>query len=168
MFFLLVFCPDVTGMVDWALARTAGLLWLIRFCHLILVIILAISVVSLFKLDNDTGDLVSVGWEKNDSMFCCAILMQLDVEWKQSRENHSVQMLYSNRNGMVRYLAVSTHTLGPVDSRRGEGGVASSMWRVRHLVWLSVHCLTCWLTLDAILFSWNFHLLPDLGSRAWY
>ena len=58
---------------------------------------------------------------KHDCMLCCAILMQLDVEWKQSRENHSVQMLYSNRNGMVRYLAVSTHTLGPVDSRRGEG-----------------------------------------------
>ena len=122
MFFLLVFCPDVTGMVDWALARTAGLLWLIRFCHLILVIILAISVVSLFKLDNDTGDLVSVGWEKNDSMFCCAILMQLDLKWKWSGKIHSAKLIYPNRNGMVQYLAVCFHALGPVHWKRGKGG----------------------------------------------
>ena len=37
-------------------------------------VFLVISIVSLFEVDNDTDDLVSVGRQKNDSMLCCAIV----------------------------------------------------------------------------------------------
>ena len=37
---------------------------------------------------------------------------------KTERENRTSKLIYLNKNGTVRYLAVSTHTLGPVNSRR--------------------------------------------------
>lgn len=63
---------------------------------------------------------------KNTTMLRSAILMQFyRLEWNRSRENHTAQLLYPNRNGMVWHLAVSTHTLGPVHSRRCSRGVGS-------------------------------------------
>ena len=85
---------------------------------------LAISVVSLFEVDDDTYDLVSVGWEKNDSMFCCTILMELELEWRWSGKMYSAKLIYPNRNGMVQFLAVCFHALGPVHWKRGKGVLA--------------------------------------------
>lgn len=59
---------------------------------------------------------------KNTTMLRSAILMQFyRLEWNRRRENHTAQLLYPNRNGMVWHLAVSTHTLGPVHSRCSRG-----------------------------------------------
>ena len=40
---------------------------------------------------------------------------------KAKRENLTAKLIYPIRNGTVRYLAVSTHTLGPIHSRGGGG-----------------------------------------------
>ena len=64
----------------------------------------AVSRVSLFETDNETDD------SKNDCTLRCVILLV-----------RTAQLIYPIRNGTVRYLAVSTHTLGPIHS--GEGGV---------------------------------------------
>ena len=58
--------------------------------------------------------------KKQDYMRHCAILIQLDLEWKWIRKNHTAKLINPNRNGTVWYLAVSTQTLGP--SSWGGGG----------------------------------------------
>ena len=131
--------------------------------------------------DDDTDDLVSAGQEKtHDCMLCCIISMQLDLEWKQSGKNHTAiaKFIYPNRNGTVQYPAVRTHTLRPVHLRLvcggwggglggGGQGFISSMWCVQLLVWqwAFIALLASWSTLEAILFSWSFHLLLDPGYR---
>ena len=83
-----------------------------------------ISMVSLFEVDNDsidTDDSVSAGREKTYILHC-ATLMQLDLECKWTKKNHTAKLIYPNRNGMVWHLAVSTRTLGPVHSWRGSVG----------------------------------------------
>ena len=42
---------------------------------------------------------------------------------KTDGENRTGKLIYPNRNGTARYLAVSTHTLGPVHSN-GEAVLA--------------------------------------------
>ena len=76
--------------------------------------------------------------KKNDCMLRCAILMQLDLEWKRSGKNRTAELIYPNRNGMVRYLAVSTRTLGPVHS--GDGG-AVTVFASSMSVWCDSECL---------------------------
>ena len=62
--------------------------------------------------------------------------MQLDIEWRRSGGNRTAQLLYPNRNGTVRYLALITHTgTCLLEGMGGGGGVASSMCPVRRLVW---------------------------------
>ena len=52
--------------------------------------------------------------------------MQLDLELKWTGKNGASKFIYPNRNGMAQYLAVSTHALAPVHSRReGAGGESS-------------------------------------------
>ena len=63
----------------------------------------AVSGVSLFETDNETDD------SKNDCTLRCVILLV-----------RTAKLIYPIRNGTVRYLAVSTPTLGPIYS--GEGG----------------------------------------------
>ena len=46
--------------------------------------------------------------------------MQLDLERKRSGKNRTSKLIYPNKNGTGRYLAVSTHTLGLVHSRRSD------------------------------------------------
>ena len=98
-------------------------------------------------------------------MLRCTILMQFNLEWKWSRENHSAQLLYPNRNEQsCSYLVNSTHTLGHVHLRRWGGGGGGGHFSMQHiwlLVWLSVHGFACWTTPKAILFSRSFHLLLD-------
>ena len=107
------------------------------------------------------------------------VLTQLDLERKRSTAALSKQKW----NSLVltrSYLAVSTHTLGPVHLRRGGEGVASSTRHVRHLVWLtfflfflfffffffsSLFLCACWSTPKATLFIRSFHLLLGPGYR---
>ena len=95
-------------------------------------------------------------------------------------ENRMAKQIYPNRNGMVWYLSVSTHTLGLLHSKCGVGwGVGLLAVKVCMLisfcfyhvtcmasgVTVSIHCFACWSTLEAILFSWSLHLLLDPGFR---
>ena len=69
--------------------------------------------------------------KNNNCMLCCNTLMQFDLEWKRSGKNHTAQLIYPDRNGTVRYLAISTHTLGPVHLKLVEVKVfASTMWNI--------------------------------------
>ena len=88
-----------------------------------LMVFSAISRASLFEADDDTDDPVAAGQEKHYSMLHRTTLMytaryQLKAE---QGKNHTANLIYPNRNGMVWYLAVSIHTLGPVHLRRGWG-----------------------------------------------
>ena len=75
------------------------------------------SRVSSFEVDDDTENLVSIGREKKyDCMLRCAILIQLNLEVEGKWNEEKIAQL----NGTVRYLTVSTHTLG--HSFEGDGG----------------------------------------------
>ena len=106
------------------------LLYSFMFCRLVntnnswwFVVFAAVSKVSSFEAGNDTDNLVSARWENNNCMLHCNVLMQLVLEWKWSVKN-TAKLIYPNRNWMVWYLAVSTHshTLGPLYSIGGGGG----------------------------------------------
>ena len=123
---LLIFCPSIAG----------GL----KICHA--------SVVVLHILSLNSWWLDSIPWEKrkkNDykNMLRCTILTQLDPEWKWIGKDHTAELIYPNRHGMVQYLAVSLHT-GTCLFEEGERWqwkfvvFASSRWCLWHLVWQEV------------------------------
>ena len=72
----------------------------------------------------------------------------------------TAKLIHPNRSGMVWYLAISTHTSGPVHLKM-EGGEGSGSESFRD------HCFACSSAPEVILFSWSFHLLPDRGYRVW-
>ena len=158
-----------------------ALLYSFIFCHLIaggLMVFLAVSRLSSFEADD--GRLYRLfGWrwvtKKKIQLYVSSyniqLLMQIHLEWKKSGKNCTAKLIYPNRNRTVWYLAVSTHTLGPVLLRRGVlevKGFASSMWCVRHLVWQRVFTDTVLTTtLEVILFNQSFHLHLDPGYRVY-
>ena len=83
-------------------------------------------------------------WERktNDykNMLRCTILTQLDPEWKWAGKDHTAELIYPNRNGMIQCLAVSLH-IGTCLFEEGERWQwkfvvsASSRWCLWHLVW---------------------------------
>ena len=98
-----------------------------------------------------------------------ASLPHTDLVRSRTKAEHSC-FIQTEIKQSSSYLAVSTHTLGPVHLRRGREGVASSTWHVQHLVWLSItfsffFLVACWSTLKATLFILSFHLLLGPGYR---
>ena len=69
----------------------------------------AVSRVSSFEADNSTDDSVDTGQGKK----MCASLCYIDAvrsRMKAEQENCTVELIYPNKNGMVCYLAMITHT----------------------------------------------------------
>ena len=61
-------------------------------------------------------------------MLLCAILMQLDVEWKRGGNISPVKLINPNRNGTVRYVAVCTILWElSIRSVGGRGGGSESL-----------------------------------------
>ena len=97
--------------------------------------------------------------------------MQLDLEWKWSRKKsyNKADLSKQKWNGPVscsQHLYFATCPGGGMLAMKVCIYIlvfAFSMWCVRCLVWLSIHCFGCWSTPKVILFSWSFHLL--LGPR---
>ena len=103
-------------------------------------------------------------------MLCCNTLMQFNLEWKRSGKSHTAQLIYPDRNGTVHYLAVSTHTLGPVHLIVGRSESFCS-YHVIHTYskwWDSERCFVCWSTPEVISFSWIPFLLLDPEYRVQY
>ena len=89
------------------------------------------------------------GWEKQNKQQLYASLHHTDAVWSRMKVEQdksfstaALWFIQTEKNGSGSYLAVSTHSLGPVYLRRGSGGT-SSMRHVRLLVWLSVHGFAC-------------------------
>ena len=131
MLFLLVFYTDVIGMVDWAWARTAGLLWLITFCHLILIMACCLIFFSHFSCV-----FVWSGWwyrwfgqhwvrEKNDSMFCCTIIDGVRTRMKVERENlfSKADLSKQKWNGPVSCSLLSCFGTCPLEEGQGGAGI---------------------------------------------
>ena len=103
----------------------------------------AVSRVSSFEADDDTDDSVSDGQENKDCMLCCTILVQLDPEWKQSRENHTAKLIYPNKMDCSGILQSAFNV--PVHLRWGgeegwggvEGSGSENLVCIHHLVFAS-------------------------------
>ena len=79
-----------------------------------------------------TDDLVAARQEKHYSMLhrttlMCTTRYQMKAERGKYR---TVNLIYPNRNGMVWYLAVSIHTLGPVHWGGGGGVLAVKVCKI--------------------------------------
>ena len=123
-----------------------------------LLVFSAISIVSLFEVDDDTNNSVGVGrypppppnWKtktKNDCMLRCTLLMQLGL--KRSGKSHTAQLIHPVGNGTVWYLAAqwSALILWDLSIRRGGRVLAVKVFTFTVLF------------AEVILFSGSFHLL---------
>jgi len=81
----------------------------------------AVSVFFSFEVAEDTDDLVGVGEKTHRHTQLYASLRHIDAVRSRTKPEHSC-FIQTEMKQSSSYLAVSTHTLGPVHLRRGGGG----------------------------------------------